>query len=152
MLALVLTHAHSAEPLSLPLTIALLILVSGLIAMVGLVMRRGPHISLESPRGERKPLPVLDQKCSNCVHWDLADGQATMARFPAFQGAAEALSPAEMAHGVQVNEDGIRMGSKCTDPKIKALMWKDFGACTHPDVMELRSKHDSCVNFAAKDV
>lgn len=99
-------------------------------------------------RTRRRHLPVIQQRCDTCAHWDRSEGQRVMEKFPAFRGAAEVLTPAEMAYGYELDENGERVALK--GPKDAALFaWDDFGACRVQ--AELRHKTDSCTNHAPRE-
>jgi hypothetical protein len=44
--------------------------------------------------------PPLPRQCSNCKHFDLAEGQAVIAQFPAFMRVANVVSPAQIGRRV----------------------------------------------------
>jgi hypothetical protein len=82
-----------------------------------------------------------DLQCATCAHWNQEEGQAIMRKFPAFAGAAEYVTPAEMAHGYVYDEEGVRTGL-AAPKELHAMRWEDFGACH--ECMELRHRTDSC--------
>ena len=89
------------------------------------------------PLQTQKSLPT----CGNCTHFDLEEGQAVIAEYPAFVGATEALSPRRM--GAQVNpETGERIVSDQIPARCK---WKDFGACKHHGAIVWNE--DTCPQF-----
>lgn len=80
-------------------------------------------------------------RCDTCEHWNQEEGQAIMRKFPAFAGAAEYVTPAEMAHGYTYDEEGVRTGL-AAPKKFQTMRWEDFGACH--ECMELRHRTDGC--------
>lgn len=99
----------------------------------------------------KRKLPVVKDsatQCKYCAKWDLSDGQEIMQKFPAFVGAANVVTPAEMAYGYKIDpETQQRVG--LNGPKdASTLAWRDFGACS--EHQELRHGRDTCLDFEAR--
>lgn len=97
----------------------------------------------------KRRLKVLRDTCGSCEHWDLSEGQAVMAKFPAFKGATECISPAEMAYGYTYDEETGKKLHLNGPKEATTLAWHEFGACKAHS--EVRHKNDRCDEYERRE-
>lgn len=152
---------------------AIALMIAALTA-AGVVRRRHERTS---GGGEGRIITVTNapsaRKCSNCKHFDLEEGQATMRQHKPFLAAAAQLTPSEMGRTIQYREvecprDGCtrekpipdctacqgngtvnkRIGPEPSSIAAKTK-WSDFGACLEHS--ELRHAGDHCDAFEPRE-
>lgn len=123
-------------------TIILIIAVAALAATVIVMWQRSKLAELRAEmrvsQAERTPQPTVTlpvvretevlqpdaaKKCSTCVHFDLADGQAAMRAHGPFAVAAQFVPPYEM--GAQATPEGEIIAR---DIPMKSA-WEEYGHC-----------------------
>lgn len=112
-----------------PMLATVLVVVAGIavcvaVAAVYLSLRThaNPPIILTAS-GEPCPPAYLDRHCVYCTHFDLEEGQAQIAAFPAFKEVARHIPPADMSKGNAGREldDPLRIPQK--------VDFSQFGLC-----------------------
>lgn len=133
MLLLTTLHVHDA-----PSVVATVTVVAAVFVVLLLAIRQ-----YANAKARRVSLPVLREleamkRCETCASWDRDLFRKEIAKHPAFVGAAEVVSPAEMIAGYRYDEEGQRVGVNVDDPHVRHATWDDAGVCIMHDIGTLR--------------
>ena len=120
---------------------ALAFLLAGVVFAVALILLAYTERSSLPRAVVRLPVVQVPQRCGTCTHWNVEEGKAAMARHPAFNQAREHVSPAEMAYGYKLDENGERAGLN-GPTEAGTMRWEDFGACRKRQ--QLVHESDTC--------
>ncbi len=129
-------------------TYTLAMLLCALLALVYLILthRTKAADAATSTSTAKRKLAVWQPTCADCEKWSKEAAAEIIERFPAFKGAAECLTVAEMAYPSVVDDDGNR--TVHAPKEALAYRWSDFGACT--EHAQIRHKSDVCDGFEAR--